>query len=111
MPMESSRIQTGMDPVTDQPTLETSTTVDWGKVTGEAQKAWANLHTAYNSLATAVNTAEVACKCLESNDKTSLSCGIVSFQLQPGKLNLDLDSTEQAYISPTREILSGEEDS
>ncbi len=108
MPMESNTIQTGVDPVTERPMLETSTTVDWGKVTGKSQKIWANLHTAYNSLATAVNTAKVACKCLESKDRKSLSCGVISFQLEPDRLNLELYSTEKAYINPARNIISGE---
>jgi len=107
MPMESNTIQAGVDPVTGHPRLETSVIVDWGKVTGKSQEIWANLHTAYNSLAAAVNTAEVACKCMESEDKKSLSCGIVSFQLEPDRLNLELDSTEEVYLAPVREIISG----
>jgi len=107
MPMSTSTIQTGLDPATQQPLLESNTTVDWGKVTGDDQIIWANLHMAHTGLAAALKTAEVACQCIESGDKNGLYCNVISIQMPDGKLNFDMESVNKAYFAPIRDIMAG----
>jgi hypothetical protein len=107
MPMVTNTVQTGLDPATQQPVLETNTTVDWGKITGDDQKIWAYLHTSHTALAAALKTAEVACQCIESGDKNGLFCNIIFIQMPDGRLNLDLASVEKAYFMPVRDIMGG----
>jgi len=107
MPMISNTIQTGLDPATQQPLLETNTTVDWGKVTGEDQIIWANLHMAHTGLAAALKTAEVACQCVDSGDKNGLYCNVISIQMPDGKLNFDMQSINKVYFTPVRDIFAG----
>ncbi|GEM_PF-2707923 len=106
MPMNTSTIQTGIDPATSQPILETTTTIDWGKVTGDSQKMWAYLHAFHTGLAAALKTAEVACQCIESGDKKSLACNIISVQISGARLNLDLESTKTSYLIPAKEMIT-----
>ena len=107
MPMSTNTVQTGLDPATQQPVLETTTTVDWGKVTGDDQKIWAYLHASHTALAAAFKTADVACQCIESGDKNGLFCNIIFVQMPDGRLNFDLASVEKAYFMPVRDIIGG----
>jgi len=106
MPMITETEKAGIDPTTKQPTLETTTTVDWGKVTGSDQKIWANLQTLHTGLAASLQTAEVMCQCIESGDKESLPCSIISIQMPEGRVSLDLETIERAYLAPVKELIT-----
>jgi len=105
MPMTSEILQTGLDPNTGQPILETTYVIDWGKVTGDEQRIWANMHNLHSALFTSLKAAEVACQCIESNDKKSLFCNIIAMQMPEGKLSLEIESIEKVQIVPIHELL------
>jgi len=105
MPMKKETSQSHIDPATQQPVLETTEVVDWGKVTGNEQKIWGNLNTAALSLSTATGMLAVGCQCVDSNDPNNIQCTLVGFQFDNGRFSLNLDSVQSIYLKTSQELI------